>query len=143
MRQKAHEGSCKTNSEISTEKKIDRRQIELINATKKVIESWEALKQEGVDVATIPKTLGISRATYYRRRKMYAGMMRGVWPPSKRPKHPRSVCWTAVQVELIRQIRRENPTYEKEKIAIILKRDHEQKISQSTVGRILKCLMYS
>ena len=38
------------------------------------------------------------------------------------------------------QIRRANPTYGKEKIAIILKRDHGQTISQSTVGRILKCL---
>ncbi len=38
------------------------------------------------------------------------------------------------------QIRRDNPTYGKEKIAIILKRDYGQTISQSTVGRILKYL---
>jgi len=36
------------------------------------------------------------------------------------------------------QIRRENPTYGKEKIAIILKRDHKQTISESTAWRILR-----
>lgn len=38
------------------------------------------------------------------------------------------------------KLRRENPTYGKEKIAIILNRDHGQTVSQSTVGRILKFL---
>jgi transposase InsO family protein len=38
------------------------------------------------------------------------------------------------------KVRRENPTYGKEKIAVILKRDHAQTISESTVGRILNHL---
>jgi transposase InsO family protein len=43
--------------------------------------------------------------------------------------------------DLVLKIRRENPTYGKAKIAVILKRDHGSKLSESTVGRILKRLM--
>jgi transposase InsO family protein len=42
---------------------------------------------------------------------------------------------------LVLKIRRENPTYGKEKIAVILKRDFGWEKSESTVGRILKSLM--
>lgn len=44
-------------------------------------------------------------------------------------------------MQLILRLRRENPTYGKAKIAIILNRDHGLMISESTVGRILKHLM--
>lgn len=65
---------------------------------------------------------------------------KGVAPPSKKPKRLNKPKWGESQKQLVLQIRRENPTYGKEKIAIILKRDHGQTISQSTVGRILKFL---
>ena len=38
------------------------------------------------------------------------------------------------------KISRENPTYGKDKIAVILKRDHAQTMRKSTVGRIIKYL---
>jgi putative transposase len=44
-------------------------------------------------------------------------------------------------LQLVLQIRRQNTTYGKAKIAIILKRDHDQTLSESTVGPILKRLM--
>jgi transposase InsO family protein len=44
-------------------------------------------------------------------------------------------------MQLILRLRRENSTYGKAKIAIILNRDHGLMISESTVGRILKHLM--
>ncbi len=44
------------------------------------------------------------------------------------------------ELQLVLMIRRENLTYGKEKISIILKCDHAPTISESTVGRILSCL---
>lgn len=41
---------------------------------------------------------------------------------------------------MVLKVRRENATYGKEKIATILKRDHGQTISESTVGRIITYL---
>jgi len=39
--------------------------------------------------------------------------------------------------QLVLKIRRVHPDYGKEKIAVVLKRDHGQTMSESTVGRIL------
>ena len=44
-------------------------------------------------------------------------------------------------MQLVLAIGRENPTYGKDKIAVILKRDHGGAISASTVGRILPHLL--
>ena len=44
-------------------------------------------------------------------------------------------------MQLVLAIRRANPTYGKDKIAVILKRDHGGTISASTVGRILRHLL--
>ena len=47
----------------------------------------------------------------------------------------------SLKTNLFFKLRKENPTYGKAKIAVILKRDHGQTLSESTVGRILKHLM--
>jgi transposase InsO family protein len=46
-----------------------------------------------------------------------------------------------VQIDLILNLRKENPTYGKAKIAVIIKRDHGLCISESSVGRLLKRLV--
>lgn len=58
-------------------------------------------------------------------------------PPSKRPKKVYKPSWGEAEKQLALKIRRETPTYGKEKIALILKRDHKQAISESTLGCIL------
>ncbi|MDR0753694.1 MAG: helix-turn-helix domain-containing protein [Holosporaceae bacterium] len=83
----------------------------------------------------------IFRATYFRRKKILVDMNKGIAPPSKRPKKVRQPLWTKEHCDLVLQIRCENPTYGKAKIAIILKQDHGLKLSESTVGRILKRLV--
>jgi DNA-binding Lrp family transcriptional regulator len=70
-------------------------------------------------------------------------LRRGIAPPSKCPKKVGKPLWTRADSDLILKIRRENPTYGKAKIAVILKRDYGSKLSESTVGRILKRLMDS
>jgi IS30 family transposase len=132
-----HSNDLRPNREINTEEN------DLIDQTRTLIEDWEARK-ESVGEKAAQKELGISRATYYRRRKAFACMLHGTWTPSsKRPKHTRIRCWGEHQRELVLKIRRENPTYGRRKIAAILRREHGQTMSESTVGRILNILMKS
>jgi len=104
------------------------------------VQLWKKLAAEGLGLVLLQETVGISRATYYRHRKILKNLEKGITPPSKSPKSLNKPKWGESHKQLVLQIRRANPTYGKEKIAIILKRDHQQTISQSTVGRILKCL---
>lgn len=101
---------------------------------------WEKLRQEGVSIATCQAISGLSRATYYRHRKILENLLKGIHPPSKKPKKLNQPRWGEAEKKWVLCIRKENPSYGKEKISIILKRDHGQAISESTVGRILSHL---
>ncbi len=86
-------------------------------------------------------TLSASRAhPNYRYRQVLHDLERGIVPPSKRPRRVNKPLWGEADLQLVLRVRRENPTYGKEKIAVILQRDHGASISTSTVGRILKRL---
>ena len=104
------------------------------------VHKWDGLKAEKVSNRLCQRIVGISRATYYRHKKILKALNKGMLPPSKRPKRINSPRWGESQKQLVLNLRRENPTYGKEKIAIILKRDFGQTISESTVGRILNHL---
>ena len=104
------------------------------------VQRWEKLGSEGVSLELRQEIVGISRATYYRHRKILSKLEKGIAPPSKKPRKLNKPRWGESHKQLVLKVRRENPTYGKEKIAIILKRDHDQSISQSTAGRILKFL---
>lgn len=106
----------------------------------KKVRDWEKLALEGITLETAQAIVGFSRATYYRMKKNLKNLEDGISPPSKKPKKVNKPRWGEAQLQLVLRVRRENPTYGKEKIAIILKRDHAQTISESTVGRILKKL---
>ncbi len=107
----------------------------------KQVRYWEKLKSERVCDKTCAEIIGISKATYYRYRARLIELSKGILPPSKRPKSPRKPTWGESEMQFVLRLRRENPTYGKAKIAVILKRDHSLVISESTVGRILKHLM--
>lgn len=104
------------------------------------VNKWKKLKSENVSNTLCEEMTGISRATYYRYKAHLAELTKGILPPSKKPKNLRKPLWGEAEKQLVLRIRRENPTYGKEKIAIILRRDHGQTMSESTVGRILKFL---
>ena len=101
------------------------------------VDTWSKLKKEGVCDKTCSEITTISRATYFRRKQILKNLEKNIIPPSKKPKKVNKPKWGEAQMQLVLRVRMENPTYGKEKIAIILKRDHEQTISESTVGRIL------
>jgi transposase InsO family protein len=98
---------------------------------------WKKLTSEGISFKTAQEILGFSRSTFYKMKKTLKDLEKGMSPPSKRPKRVNKPRWGEAQKQFVLQIRRVNPTYGKEKIAVILKRDHGQTISESTVGRIL------
>lgn len=105
------------------------------------VRKWQRLRQEGVSEALCAQTVGISRATYYRYQHRLRTLEKGLLPPTRRPKTVRTPTWGEAEKQLVLRLRRENPTYGKFKIAIILKRDHGLFLSESTVGRLLKHLM--
>jgi putative transposase len=104
------------------------------------VSRWQKLKSEGVSDKTCQEIVGISRATYYRSKKIMENLNKGMKPPSKRPHKINKPHWGESEKQLVLKIRRENPTYGKQKIAIILKRDKNLHISESSVGRILTFL---
>jgi transposase InsO family protein len=65
----------------------------------------------------------------------------GLEDESKQPKKIRTNHWLPHIVQKILSLRRSNPLYGKNKIAVLLKRDHRLTISISTVGRIIKHLI--
>ena len=101
------------------------------------VRCWQSLKAEGVCDATCQEMASISRATYYRYKRILDRLKRGIAPPSKRPKRMNKPRWGEAEKQLVLRIRRENPTWGKEKIAVVAKRDHGKAISTSTAGRIL------
>jgi len=106
-----------------------------------IVTKWEDLNEAGTDVKMIPKFVGYSRATYYRAKQILADLNKGIIPPSKAPHKCNKPLWGESEKQRVLQIRRHNPTYGKFKIMIILQRDYGIKLSESTVGRILKHLM--
>ena len=59
------------------------------------------------------------------------------FPSCKARKNHNKPKWGEAERQLVLSLRRQNPTYGKDKIAIILKSDQNTVISPSTVGRIL------
>jgi IS30 family transposase len=97
---------------------------------------WEECHRSGMPSGKIQKILGISRATYYRRKRF----LRNGIIKSKRPRTVRTTMFSEGIYNLILKLRKENPTYGKFKIAVLLKRDYNIQIGESSVGRILKSL---
>ena len=101
---------------------------------------WQKLKSEGVSDKTCQEIVGISRASYYRSKKIIETLKQGIAPPSKRPKRVNKPKWGEAELQLVLKIRRANPTYGKDKMATIIERDEGKKLSPSTVNRILNVL---
>lgn len=105
------------------------------------VKLWEKLKAEGVSDRVCSEIVKISRATYFRYKKRLDDLKKGILPPSKKPLKLNKPQWGEAEKQKVLMIRRTDPTYGKDKIATILRRDHGMNISNSTVGRILKTLM--
>ena len=105
------------------------------------VRDWEKLKSGGANNTLCQEFSKISRSTYYRYKACLTDLTKGILPLTKRPKSFRKHQWGEAEKQLILKLRRENPTYGKAKIAVILKRDYGSGLSESTIGRILKHLL--
>jgi transposase InsO family protein len=108
----------------------------------KLMGDWETLRARGVPIHEIESITGISRSTYYRRKKalkLYG--IKGLKDRSKRPRRLRPSAVDQTWINRILTIRNAYPTYGKAKITIIVKRDYGFPYSQSTVGRIVSQLI--
>ena len=131
-----HSNIYKLNSYTLSQQKLEWHRKKYENPFRK----WQKLKLEGVSDEACQYATGISRATYFRYKRALGRLTKGILPPTKRPKTFRKPLWGESEKQLVLRLRRENPTYGKAKIAVILKRDHGLTLSESTVGRILKSL---
>jgi transposase len=108
----------------------------------KLVGDWETLKSRKVPDYEIARITGISRATYYRRKKALQILgIKGLQRKSTRPTTFRRSKIPIETINTILAIRKENPTYGKAKITVILRRDCNIKLSESSVGRVLKKLI--
>jgi transposase len=119
-----HKNICKLYSLVVPEKSRTEHEKLCIESVNK----WEKCHRSGMKPKEIQEVLGFSRATYHRRKKFL------------RNKTTRTSKFSKSTYDLILKIRKENPTYGKFKISVILKRDYNMQISESSVGRILKKL---
>jgi transposase len=128
-----------------TQELLEKQQEELdkeSRARQEIFGKWELMKSWGKSDAEVAKVAGISRSTYYRRKKLVATLgIKGFINKSKRPKRIRDSKIPKEVIELVLQIRQANPTYGKAKIAVILKRDYQVPYSESSIGRIISQLI--
>ena len=133
-----HKSIYKLKKTILPEEKIDPALVEL----KKKLKNWENLKKRKVPDKEISEIVGMSRASFYRHKKaidLYG--LKGLERRSRKPKTLRTSKIPVETINIILSIRKENPTYGKAKITVILRRDFNIKLSESSVGRVLKKLI--
>ena len=119
-----------------TQKRIDECRVKYGQK----VRLWEKLKSKGLDDASCADVCVFSRATYYRYKQILANLERGILPPSRGRRRQNKPQWGEFERQLVINVRCENPTYGKNRIAAIIARDHGKTLSVSTVGRILKQL---
>jgi predicted transcriptional regulator len=109
---------------------------------KEKLEQCQTLRRRKVPWNEIKKIIGLCRSTYFRiRKKVKIAGITGFIKESKKPKRFRTSKVPQSTVDLVLKIRKENPTYGKSKIVVILQRDHKVDMSESTVGRVLNALL--
>jgi IS30 family transposase len=107
----------------------------------KLLGDWEILKSRKVPDKEIARITNISRSTYYRRKKALQTFgIKGLKRKNTKPKTFRTSKIPVETINTILSIRKENPTYGKPKITVILQRDFNIKLSESSVGRVIKKL---
>ena len=78
------------------------------------VRHWNALRAEGVFLTKCAEFVGISRATYYRHKRILKDLAQAILPPSKAPKHRNKTQWGEAEKQLVLEVRRDNETFGKE-----------------------------
>jgi putative transposase len=109
---------------------------------KEKIDKYDLLKKEGCSEKAIFEVLNTSRASIFRWKKQYKifGLI-GLEKESTRPNNVRKSTWTKEIENRIYHLRKKYTVWGKAKIAIAYKRQYQEKISVSMVGRIIDKLI--
>lgn len=123
--------------------KIDDRPYSDIAKKKfRQLQNFKKLKAAGSTETVILEVLGLSRTTYYRMQAKYEEYgLAGLEPKSRRPKKTRQVTWSKELEGLVLKLRKQEPTWGKNKIYRLIIRDHNMAVSLATVGRIISKLI--
>lgn len=106
------------------------------------LEKIALLLNDGCQEEHAFKALGVSRANYFRWKKLLKEHgPEGLEKESTRPHKVRKPTWTR-EIELrVYHLRKQHPLWGKQKIAIIYKRRYGEGPSESTIGRIITHLI--
>lgn len=96
------------------------------------IDKYETAQKEKISKQARKKLGIISKATYYRFQHKLNNLDAHIPPPKRGPKTKRKPAWSHELKELILKLRKSHPTYGKNKLVVILARDHGIKTSEST-----------
>lgn len=120
----------------------DTQEDPIAKERRKKICDWETLKESNTSDKDIAKVTGMSRSNYYKLKKAFKRHgLSGLKKQSTRPKNFRQSKISRDITNKILSIRLDSPSYGKSKIAIILKRDFNIQLSESSVGRVLSNLI--
>ncbi len=109
---------------------------------KEKLDKVRILLSEGCSEISALHALNITRSTYYRLKKAYKiEGLQGLENGDRRPDRVRKPLWNHIIQKEIYHLRKQYPLWGKAKITILYNRTHTKKLSESTVGRILKQLM--
>jgi putative transposase len=114
---------------------------EVVYQRKDKLDKIEMLLDEGCVEASALAAVNVPRSTYYRWKSGYKkfGLM-GLENESRRPNKIRKPSWSNEIALRVYELRKKFPLWGKQKLAVMYQRKYKEKISQSTVGRILKKL---
>lgn len=115
---------------------------QIVYERKEKVHLFDKLRESGCSESLALEAIKIPRSTIYRWKRLYKlRRLLGLEQQSRAPNKVRKPEWSLSLEGRVLQLRRQNPTYGKSKIAIILKRDWNTTTSISTVGRILAQLI--
>lgn len=109
---------------------------------KEKLDKIALLLREGCAESVALQALDLARSTYYRWKRGYKlfGLL-GLEDGDKTPHTARKSTWTYEIEQRIYHLRKKYPLWGKAKIAVMYKREFDQSISTSTVGRIITKLI--
>ncbi len=119
--------------------RIDERNItETARFRLKKLKQFWLLREQKCEESTIFKIIEVKRSTIYRWQSAYrqSGLY-GLNPDSKAPKNKRQPQWNKHLEQQVLHLRKQYPIWGKKTLTTILNRDRSQKVSESTIGRIL------
>lgn len=100
---------------------------------------WMDYHRKVKNIALVCRHFDIQRSLFYKWYNRYERLgLKGLEDKSRRPKTLRQSKIPLDQIDLIRKLRKKYPYYSKYKLSVILKRDFNIEISDSTVGRVIK-----